>query len=43
MATLYEFDEKDRFFTISCDPYTYGSQPQDFLHIAPEKRHEGWL
>jgi hypothetical protein len=22
IATLYEFDENDRFFTISCDPYT---------------------
>jgi hypothetical protein len=21
IATLYEFDENDRFFTTSCDPY----------------------
>jgi hypothetical protein len=33
IATLYEFDENVRFFTIL----------GFFLHISPKKEHKGWL
>jgi hypothetical protein len=33
IATFYEFDENDRFFTASCDPYM-GHTPRLFTHFT---------
>jgi hypothetical protein len=42
MATLFEFDENDRFFTIFCDPYMVHTF-RLFLHISPYKGYKEWL
>jgi hypothetical protein len=36
VATLYEFDENDRFFTASCDPYV-GHTPRLFFYTFHHK------
>jgi hypothetical protein len=42
LATLYEFDENDRFFTAaSCDPYM-GHTLRLFTHLSIQ-RTQGWL
>jgi hypothetical protein len=34
IATLYEFDENDRFFTTSCDPYMGHTLSFFFTHFT---------
>jgi hypothetical protein len=41
IATLWNNDEIERFFTSSSDPYM-GHAPK-LLPILPGKRHKGWF
>jgi hypothetical protein len=41
-ATLSEFDDNDRFFTASCDPYV-GHTLRLVYTFHQKKGHKGWL